>query len=55
MQEGKMKDFDSESLSSSLIALIEGLMNQYWISGKKIDYEKIWIQFSKALLEGIRR
>jgi len=55
MQEGKMKDFDSESLSSSLIALIEGLMNQYWISGKKIDYEKIWTQFSKALLEGIQR
>ena len=54
MREGKMKDIDSKSLSSSLIAVIEGLMNQYWISGKKIDYEEIWAQFSKALLEGIQ-
>ena len=52
--EGKMKNIDSESLSSTLIAIIEGLMNQYWISERKIDYERIWIQFSHALLEGIQ-
>ena len=52
--EGKMKNIDSESLSSTLIAIIEGLMNQYWISERKIDYKRIWIQFSHALLEGIQ-
>jgi len=52
--EGKVKNIDSESLSSALIAIIEGLMNQYWISERKLDYERIWIQFSKALLEGIQ-
>jgi len=53
--EGKMKNIDSESLSSTLIAIIEGLMNQYWMSEKEMDYERIWIQFSKALLEGIQK
>jgi len=52
--EGKMKNIDSGSLSSALIAIIEGLMNQYWISERTLDYERIWIQFSKALLEGIQ-
>jgi len=52
--EGKMKNIDSESLSSTLISIIGGLMNQYWISERTLDYERIWIQFSKALLEGIR-
>lgn len=53
--EGKMKNIDSESLPFTLIAIIEGLMNQYWISERKIDYERIWIQFSNALLEGIQK
>ena len=53
--EGKMRNIDSESLSSALIAIVEGLMNQYWMSEKEMDYERIWIQFSKALLEGIQK
>ena len=53
--EGKMKDFDTESLATALIAIIGGLMNQYWIGGRKMDYERVWIRFSNALLDGIQK
>jgi len=53
--EGTMKDFDTESLSSTLIAIIGGLMNQYWIGGRTMDYERVWIRFSHALLDGIQK
>ena len=55
IQEGKMKNFDTESLSSTLIALIGGIVNQYWIGEAKHDYEKMWIDFSYALLGGIQK
>lgn len=55
VQEGKMKNFDTESLSSTLIALIGGLINQYRIGEEKIDYEKMWTGFSHALLDGIQK
>ena len=55
IRRGELKRFDSKSLSTVMIALFTGLMNLYWISGKKMDYGKIWRVFSKALLEGIRK
>ena len=55
IQKGKMKDFDTEILSSTLIALIGGIVNQYWISEGKTDYEKMWIDFSHVLLGGIQK
>jgi AcrR family transcriptional regulator len=53
--EGKMKGFDTESLASTLIAIIGGLMNQYWIGGREMDYETVWIRFCHALLDGIQK
>ena len=50
-----MKDFDTESLATALIAIIGGLMNQYWIGGRKMAYERVWIRFSNALLDGIQK
>lgn len=55
IKEGKMKKFDTESLSISLIALIEGLVELKTIFGEKLKYEKIWRTFAKALLEGIQK
>lgn len=55
IKEGKMKKFDTESLSISLIALIEGLVELKTIFGEKLKYEKIWKTFAKALLEGIQK
>ena len=55
LRKGELRKFDSKSLSTVMIALFSGLMNLYWISGKKMDYGKIWRVFSKALLEGIRK
>lgn len=53
IREGRMKNVDTESLSSTLIALIGGLVSQYWIGERKMDYEKMWVHFSHALLDGI--
>jgi len=50
-----MKKFDTESLSISLIAMIEGLVELKTIFGEKLKYEKIWRTFAKALLEGIQK
>jgi len=55
IKEGKMKKFDTESLSISLIAMIEGLVELKTIFGEKLKYEKIWRTFAKALLEGIQK
>lgn len=55
IKEGKMKKFDTESLSISLIALIEGLVELKTIFGEKLKYEKIWRTFAKTLLEGIQK
>jgi len=55
IKEGKMKKFDTESLSISLIALIEGLVELKTIFGEKLKYEKIWRTFAKGLLEGIQK
>lgn len=55
IKEGKMKKFDTKSLSISLIALIEGLVELKTIFGEKLKYEKIWRTFAKALLEGIQK
>jgi AcrR family transcriptional regulator len=51
----KIRELDSESLSSSILALIIGLVNQYWLSGGKLDYRRVWKEFSNALLEGIQK
>lgn len=51
----KMKSFDTESLSISLVALIEGLIEMNTIFKKKLNYEKIWQTFAKALLQGIQK
>ena len=55
IKEGKMKKFDTESLSISLIAMIEGLVELKTIFGEKLKYEKIWRTFAKTLLEGIQK
>jgi AcrR family transcriptional regulator len=49
-----IKKVDSESLSLSLIAMVEGIIILYAVSKKKLDYEKIWKEFAKSLLEGIK-
>ena len=51
----KMKSFDTESLSVSLVALIQGLVEMNTIFKKKLNYEKIWETFAKALLQGIQK
>ena len=55
IKEGKMKKFDIESLAICLIALIEGLVELNTIFSEKLNYEKIWRTFAKALLEGIQK
>jgi len=53
IQRGGMKPLDSESLANGIIALVDGLKEQYWTN--KIDYEKTWRTFARALLEGIAK
>jgi AcrR family transcriptional regulator len=55
IQEGKMKGFNSGELSLALTALLGGLINQCWVSNKKVDYIEVWSVFCQALLEGIQR
>lgn len=55
IKKGKMKSFDTESLSVSLVALIEGLIEMNTIFRDKLNYEKIWETFAKALLQGIQK
>jgi hypothetical protein len=38
-----------------ILALIIGIVNQYWLSGEKLDYRRVWKEFSNALLEGIQK
>lgn len=55
IKKGKMKSFDTESLSISLVALIEGLIEMNTIFKKNLNYEKIWQTFARALLQGIQK
>lgn len=55
IKQGKMKNLDTESLSISLIALIEGFIALKIILCEKLNYEKLWRTFSKALFEGIQK
>lgn len=55
IKKGKMKSFDTESLSISLVALIEGLTEMNTIFKKNLNYEKIWLTFARALLQGIQK
>lgn len=41
LKEGKVKDFDSDTLSRIFVAFMEGVESQYWVSGKKLDYKKV--------------
>ena len=53
--EGLIRKLDYESLTVILVALIEGLITQYWLSGKKLDYGRIWRSFADTLLNGLLR
>lgn len=52
---GMIKDIDSESLVFIIFAVMNRLIEGYWIIGKKLSYEKIWNTFVKALSEGIQK
>ena len=54
-KEGILRKLDFESLTVVLVALIEGILTQYWLSGRKLDYERVWKSFSDALLNGVLR
>ncbi|MDY6935044.1 MAG: TetR/AcrR family transcriptional regulator [Spirochaetota bacterium] len=54
IHEEEHRDFDNESISSIMISTIDGLMIQYWLSDKKLDYQRVWTQFVNALFKGIQ-
>ncbi len=55
LKEGKIKNFNSKYLAIIITSLIEGLVEINSVFDKKLDYEKIWRTFAKALLEGIQK
>ncbi len=53
--EGIIRKLDFESITIILVSLIEGILTQYWLSGGKLDYERVWKTFSDSMLNGILR
>ena len=54
-REGMIDEYDFRSLASVLVIVVDGLCTQYHLREQKLDYEKIWRVFSRALLRGIMK
>ena len=52
-EEGIIRLLDFESLSVVLVGTVEGILTQYWLSEKNLDYERVWRAFCAAVLGGI--
>ena len=50
---GLIRKSDFESLAAVLVSAVDGLSSQYHLSGRKLDYEKVWRALSDALLNGL--
>jgi len=53
--EGAIRRLDFPNLTVALIAAVEGILDQYWLSGETLDYESVWRAFCSAFLGGILR
>jgi AcrR family transcriptional regulator len=54
VQAGLIRPLDTDSLAYSLVALVDGILTQYWLSGDSLDYRRVWRETCAVLLQGIR-
>jgi AcrR family transcriptional regulator len=54
VEAGLVRPLDTDSLACALVSLVDGVLTQYWLSGNRLDYRRVWRVASRALLEGIR-
>ena len=52
-EQGLTRKIDPESTSTIIVAVVEGILNQYWQSGKTLDFERVWRSFCDSFLKGI--
>ncbi len=52
-EQGLTRRIDLESTSTIIVAVVEGILNQYWQSEKTLDYERVWRSFCDTFLNGI--
>jgi len=52
-EQGLIRKVDLESTATIVVAVVEGILNQYWHSGKTLDYERVWRSFCDSFLKGI--
>ncbi len=52
-EQGLTRQVDLESTATIVVAVVEGILNHYWLSGKTLDYERVWRSFCDSFLNGI--
>jgi AcrR family transcriptional regulator len=52
-EQGLTRELDLESTAIILVAVVEGILNHYWQSGKTLDYERIWRSFCDSFFKGV--
>lgn len=52
-EQGLTRKIDPESTSTIIVVVVEGILNQYWQSGKTLDFERVWRSFCDSFLKGI--
>lgn len=53
--QGLLRDLDYHSLALVLVVLVEGILTRYFLTGKKLDYRRIWQTASAVMLHGIMK
>jgi AcrR family transcriptional regulator len=52
-EKGMIRELDSECLATGIFALIDGLIGLHIVFGDKLDHNRVWDEFSDALLKGL--
>ena len=52
-EQGLTRKIDLDSTAIIVITVVEGILNQYWQSEKKLDYEGVWRSFCDSFMKGI--
>jgi AcrR family transcriptional regulator len=51
-EQGVIRALDFESVAVVIVSLVEGILTQYWLSGRTLDYERVWRSFCDSFLAG---